>query len=116
MVYQFHPPLPARAKADTLVISTRQIGQSTAYTPTKGMLPPGVDAIPGPAEAGVFSVYNWQTATWDPLPGGTEEVRLSPASPYVTSDGIVRLQVSADQGEVVTFLQPELTVEGTVME
>ncbi len=116
LVYQFHPPLPAKSKVDALVIGTRQVGPSTAYSPAKGMAPPPPNAAPGPAEAGVFSVYNWQSAAWEPLPGGTEEVRLQPAAPYVGSDGSVKLQVSTDPDRVVMFLQPELTVEGTVVE
>jgi hypothetical protein len=113
LVYEFRPPLPVQASVDALVIGTRQIGQSTALNPGKGMPPPSPNAVPGPAEAGVFSVYNWQSAAWEPLPGDVEEARLQPAAPYVGSDGSVKLQVSAGD-RAVMFLQPELTVEGTV--
>lgn len=115
LVYQFRPPLPSKTHVDALVVSTRQIGQSTALG-VQGMMPPRADTTPGPAESGVFSIYNWLSATWEPLPGGVEESRLRPASPYVASDGSIKLQVTADHDKVVTFLQPELTVEGTVVE
>lgn len=115
LVYQFRPPLPAKANVGALVISTRQIGQSTALG-VQGMMPPRADTVPGPAEAGVFSIYNWLSAAWEPLPGGVEEAQLRPALPYVASDGTIKLQVTADRDKVVTFLQPELTVEGTVVE
>ncbi|MBI2954957.1 MAG: hypothetical protein HYY30_11625 [Chloroflexi bacterium] len=114
MVYQFRPPLPITSKVDALVIGTRQMGQSTSFSPGKGMATPPPSAIPLPAEAGVFSIYDWQSATWEQLPGGAEEVRLQPAPAYVGSDGSVKLQVSSGPDRVVMFLQPELTVEGTV--
>jgi hypothetical protein len=75
---------------------------------------PGGQAV-GPAEPGVFSVYNWRTATWDPLPVGEDLVYLQPA-PYLAADGQVQVRVQAESGRVVRFLQPELTVEGRVSE
>ena len=115
LVYQFHPPLPANSKVEALVIGIRQIGRAATFVPGKGIAPPPQTATPGPAEAGIFSIYNWQSAAWEPLPGGKEEARLEPASPYVGSDGSVKLQVSSGPDRVVMFLQPELTVEGTVV-
>jgi hypothetical protein len=80
----------------------------------KGMGPPQAGTAPGPAEDGVFSVYNWASASWEPLPGGREEVRLSPAASYLGPDGEARMRVTAAPDRVVQFVQPELTVEGRV--
>jgi hypothetical protein len=115
VVYEFRPPLPAKSQVDALSITTRQMGQAVAIVPGKGMAPPS-SVSPGPAEAGVFAVYNWQSAAWEPLAGGREEVRLQPATQYVGPDGSVKLQVVAGLDRVVMFLQPELMVEGRVSE
>ncbi len=86
------------------------------FSPGKGMAPPSPNAQPGPAESGVFSVFNWQTAAWEPLPGGNEKTRLEPAAPYVGSSGEIRLQVTAGPDRMVMFTQPDLTVEGRMEE
>ena len=112
VTYTFRPPLPARFHADALVIATRQVGPSAPAAQGRGgAVPP--TALPGPAEPGTFAVYNWQSAAWEPL-GGQEHVRLEPATPYLGPDGAVKVQVSAAPDRLVRFVQPELTVEGTV--
>ncbi len=109
--YSFRPPLPPKAKADALVITTQQIGSAAAMGPAR---PPHPDAVPGPAEEGIFSVYNWESAAWDPLPAGREQARLEPASPYLGPEDTVKVRVNAGADRVVSIIQPELTVEGRV--
>lgn len=116
MTFGFHLLLPDKAEVEALVVSARQFGPSFAMAdPSGGAIPsPGGQTV-GTAEYGVFSVYNWQTATWDPLPVGEEQIALQPA-PYLAADGHVEVRVQAESGRVVRFLPPELTVEGGVSE
>ncbi len=116
VTYGLRPPLPARARVQALTLTTRQMGQATAWGSGKPTQPPGPNLTPGPAEAGVFSVYNWETASWEPLPGGQEQARLEPAVPYLGAEGVIKLQVSSGTDRMVQFLLPELTVEGRVVE
>jgi hypothetical protein len=83
-----------------------------------GRTPPDPSAVKGlrPAEPGVFSVYNWQSAAWEPLPTGAEVVRLQPAAPYFGVDGLVKVMVKAESGMMVRFVLPEMAVEGRVAE
>ena len=114
--YGFRPLLPGNAQVEALVLGARQFGQSFAMADmSRGAMPsPSAQAVI-PAEFGVFSVYNWQSGTWDPLPTGAEQVALQPA-PYLSADGQVQVRVQAETGRVVRFLAPELTVEGRVSE
>lgn len=115
MTCSFKLPLPSGAKVEAITATTQQMGPSTSVAQReKGMPPPRPGVAPSPAEPGVFSVYNWQTAAWEPLPGGQERTRIAPADSYVGQDGTVKLQVSAGQDRAVQFIMPELTVEGTV--
>jgi hypothetical protein len=115
IVYGFTPPLTAKAKVETIVVSTRQIGSATPID-TGVRTPPGPDLVPGAAGEGVFSIYNWQTATWDKLPGGQEEARISPASPYIGANGQIKIQVGTAMDQLIRIIQPEMVIEGTVEE
>jgi len=120
VAYEFRPPLPPSARIEALVIGTRQVGPTVPVEQGRGA-PPPANLQPGPAEAGVFRIYNWQAASWEPLPSD-EEVRLQPAAPYVGPDRAIRVQVSArpdgqaDGGSerLVRFLAPEVSLEGQV--
>ncbi|MHB0870218.1 MAG: hypothetical protein ACYC66_11635 [Chloroflexota bacterium] len=115
MTCSFKLPLPSAARVEAISITTRQMGPSTAVTQGgRGMAPVPPTTTPTPAEPGLFSVYNWQSAAWEPLPGGEESARLAPASPHVGPEGMVRVQVTAGLDRAVQFIMPELTVEGTV--
>lgn len=118
--FAFRPPLPAGARVDALVIGTRQVNLQNLTPPVGKPLPlaggpPGSQPAPGPrvapAAPGVFSLYNWQTGTWDALPAGREEARVSPAAAYVGPDHEVRLRASAVQGRLA-FVVPEVSFEG----
>lgn len=115
VVYGFNPPLPARAKVESLLVTTRQVGNATPIEADR-KAPPGPGLVAGPAGEGVFSIYNWKSASWDKLPGGQEEVRVSPAEPYLATGGQIKIQVSAPIDHLVRFIQPELIAEGTVGE
>ena len=112
--------MPARAVVEAISISTQQMGPSTSVASgamgMKGGMPPGPATVPIPAEAGLFSVYNWQTAAWEPLPSGSDRTRLSPAAPYIGSDGSLRLRATAAPDRMVMFVTPELSIEGRVTE
>jgi hypothetical protein len=100
------------------MVTTRQVGQSVAAPQGRGVPAPVGPGGPGagttPAEAGVFSIYNWTLGSWEPLAGGQEQVRLETAAPYVTQGGQVWVQVTAAADRAVRFIVPELTIEGTV--
>jgi hypothetical protein len=114
VTYGFRPPLPPTARIDALLVSTQQMGPAQPLQQGRGApTPPNLN--PGPAEAGVFSIYNWQSAAWDPLPSGQEQARVQPATAYVGPDGLVKVQVSAGSDRLLRFIQPELAVEGTVV-
>ncbi|WP_264841544.1 hypothetical protein [Caldinitratiruptor microaerophilus] len=114
----YRPPLPPGARVEALTITTRQMNlQQPPFAPGK-VPPPGPPAAAqGPqaeaAQAGVFSLYNWRAGTWDPLPGGREEVRVVPAAAYVGPDHEVRVRVTAVQGRTA-FVVPDVTFEGRV--
>jgi hypothetical protein len=112
ITYGFRPPLPSTARIDALLVSTQQMGPVQPLQQGRRAPPPSLNS--GPAEAGVFSIYNWQSATWDSLSGGEEQARVQPASAYVGPDGLVKVQVSTRSDNIVRFVQPELAVEGTV--
>ena len=118
IIYEFRPPLPLRGKAVALTIATRQLGPAVPMKPGKEPppAPPGAGSAWGPASARVFSIYNWQKAAWEPLPAGSESARLEPADAYVGPDGVVKVQVSAEEDHMVRFATPELMVEGMVSE
>lgn len=117
ITYGFRPLLPTGARTEALVITAQQVGPSVQSADVAGgkVPPPGVSAVTA-AEPGVFSVYNWQAATWEPLPTGSDQVRLQPATSYVGADGLVQVQVRAKIGYAVRFLAPEIAVEGRVEE
>jgi hypothetical protein len=115
VVYAFQPPLPERASVTALLVTTRQVGSSQ---PTDAGRRGPAPAVPvpanpqaGPAESGVFAIFNARRGAWEPLPVGAE-ARVQPGDAYVGPDGTVRVQVSAPQDRMVRFLPPALTVEG----
>ena len=114
-VYGFRPPLPGGSHLEALQITTQQLGSSSATnSPGKGAPPMGPDMVPQAAESGVFSLYNWESGSWDPLPGGEERTRVSPAARYMGADGLVKLRVSAPASMQLRFILPDLQVEGRV--
>lgn len=110
ITYGFHPPLPARAQVQALVVGTRQVGPAVPIA--DGGPPVAPNATAGPADPGVFAIYNWSRADWDELPGGQEQARLEPAGVYVGPDGLVQVRVTAARDHLVRFVAPELSVEG----
>jgi hypothetical protein len=111
--FRFKLPLPATARVDSLAIATRQLGQTTSAAQS----PPGSfpGDIPVPASEGVFQVYNWQTASWEPLPAGVGEARLEPAEAYVDREGQVRVEARSRAGSVVRVVPPDISVQGQVL-
>jgi hypothetical protein len=111
--FRFKLPLPSTARVDTIVVSTRQLGQAT----TAAQASPGVNPndTPLPAAEGVFSVYNWQSATWDPLPGGANETRLETAAQYVDREGQIRIEARSRPGFLVRVVPPEISAQGQVL-
>lgn len=117
--YVFRPPLPFDARIEALVLKTEQIGTAPVGPPQRG---PGRSRsrpqIPadsaGPAEPGVFSVYDWQRAVWVPLPFGSDH-RLD-ADPYVGREHEVRIRISSPQSSTLRFVTPAVGVEGRVEE
>ena len=122
--YGFKPALNNSARIDTLVLRTEQIGATTPLSSGPGQ-PPGVPVpVPpnlpqpggppnfaqGPAEAGVFSVFDWQLSAWASLPAGSEH-RL-PGDRFAGPGGEVRVRVQSS--EIVRFVVPALTLEGRV--
>jgi hypothetical protein len=63
-----------------------------------------------PADAGVFSAFDWQSAAWISLPAGSEH-RL-PADRFAGANGQVRVRVQSN--DVVRFIVPTLMLEGRV--
>jgi hypothetical protein len=118
VTYGFRPPIPAKAQVDALWITTQQMGAPVSLSSGgRGYgYAPGPDVMPRAADAGVYSLYNWATASWDPLPGGSERTRVSPASSYVGADGQVKLRVAAPADMVLRFVQPDMAVEGRIVE
>lgn len=116
VTYGFRPPLPSRAEVQAVVITTQQMGPASPVSQGMKAPPPGPNFNPGPASSGVFALYNWQSASWDPLPGGQERTRIAPAAPYIGPDGLVKLQVEAPADQALRFIVPELVVEGRVAE
>lgn len=106
----FTPPLPSGASFTALELTTRQLGPTAEWNPNTGVSGPLTEAAQG-AEAGIFQIYNWQTSAFEPLPAGQEQVRLANPAPYLSPEGIVRVQVG-QTNRVVRFMMPELTVEG----
>jgi hypothetical protein len=115
VVYAFKPPLPEGAVLTALVVSTRQVGatQPSEVARRPGAVPQPIDPQAGPAEAGVFALFNAGSGAWEPLPVGVE-ARVVPGDAYLGPDGAVRVQVSAPVGRMVRFLAPEVRVEGVV--
>jgi hypothetical protein len=118
VTYEFRPPVPSNARVDALWITTQQMGAPVSIgSGGRGYgYSPGPDTMPRAADAGAFSLYNWETTSWDPLPGGAERTRVSPAASYVGPDGQIKLQVTAPADTMFRFVQPDLTLEGTVQE
>jgi hypothetical protein len=67
LTYAFRPPLPHTARPETITLKTRQMDRNAVRTRT-----PNTTITPGAAQAGVFSIYDWQRAVWQPLPEGSE--------------------------------------------
>lgn len=117
LTYSFRPPLPASARLETLRLTTEQIGTAPAGRPPGGAAArppqsgrPNPGVIAGPADPGVFSVYDWAHAAWMPLPEGAEH-RLE-AGPYVGPDGVVRVRIANLGNPELRVLAPSLAVEG----
>jgi|GEM_PF-2765981 len=109
--YSFRAPLSPNARVSAMVVTTRQVGSATSLEQAKMG---SQDFVAGPAQAGLFSLYNQQAGRWDPLPAGKDEARVEPAAAYVGRDGLIRVQVSAPADQVVRFVPPELVLEGEV--
>lgn len=114
VTYSFHPPLPQDATVEALIVATQQIGRVAPVGQGSPPPPIGPNTTAQPAENGVFTVYNWQSGTWEALTGGTDETRLAPGAPYISGDGQVKIQISAPTDHVVRFIAPDLTVEGVM--
>ena len=125
--YSFKPVLQSTAHIDTVVLSTEQIGSTTPLTsgpggvPVPAPVPPPFAQPPNspggplsfaqqPAEAGVFSAYDWLASTWTPLPAGS--VHRLPGSQFAGPNGEVRVRIQSS--DVVRFIVPGLTLEGRV--
>ncbi len=111
--YTFRPDMPGNAHVDRLTISTQQAGvpQPNTGTSSGATLPRAA----GPSTQGTFSIYNWQTAAWQLLASGTQQVDVSDTPPFIGPDGSVRVKVtSGGSDRLVRFLPPELTLEGEV--
>ena len=112
--YTFRPDMPGNAHVDRLTISTQQasVAQTGAGSNATVTLPP---PSTGPSTQGTFSIYNWQTAAWQTLVSGAQQVDLSDAPPFIGPDGSVRVKVtSGGTDRLIRFLPPELTLEGEV--
>lgn len=126
ITYAFRPPLPGGARADTLVLTTEQVGRvsaadsnaaagsalPTARPGSPRAIPPRPDERVGPAAPGVFSVYDWQAEQWLPLPEGSQHRIV--AAGYLGPDGEVRVRVSDPQKQTLRFVVPSLAIEGHV--
>ncbi len=113
MMYTYTLPLPATAEVSSLSVTTKQMGKAVPVNERGKMGGPfGPDA--DPAEDGIFQIYNWQRGEWEWLPGGSTEVKLANAAPYVNTDLQVKVQVYAGSGRVIRFIVPQVTVEGRV--
>jgi hypothetical protein len=111
--YTFRPDMPGNAHIDRLTISTQQAGVPQPSGGTNAA--PTLPRAAGPSTQGTFSIYNWQTAAWQMLAPGTQQVDVSDAPPYIGPDGSVRVKVtSGGTDRLVRFLPPELTLEGEV--
>ncbi|HUE75235.1 MAG TPA: hypothetical protein VMP10_00290 [Chloroflexota bacterium] len=110
--YLFRPPLPAGATIEELAISTRQVGPAVPTSQNHGMTTAPVTNLM-PADEGVFSVYNWQAASWDALPANSELARV-PAELYVGPDGLVKVQIDSGPNQMIRVIIPELTVQGRI--
>jgi len=113
VTYTFRPPLPPRARVDALQLLTQQVGSVVPLTQSGAAPPPPTMGV-APAEAGVFRIYNWQSAAWEALPAGQEQPRVAPGGAYVGPDGSVKVQINSGADHLVRAVFPELTVDGTV--
>jgi hypothetical protein len=109
--YTFRLDMPGNAHVDRLTISTQQAGVPQPSSGTNAV--PTLPRTAGPSTQGTFSIYNWQTAAWQLLASGTQQVDVSDAPPFIGPDGSVRVKVtSGGTDRLVRFLPPELTLEG----
>jgi len=116
--YVFRAELPSGARVDAVTVKTTQSG---AQIVTPGTSPgPGIAVAtradsPVPSTAGTFRAFNWQTNAWEPLTPGATETTISPAAAFISSSGVVRIQVtSGGRDRSVRFQAPELTIVGEV--
>lgn len=115
MTFAYRPPLPPEARVEVLEVTTRLVADGPAVPgPGAGTTHSGSGDPRRVAAEGIFHIYNWETGTWDPLPGDQEVARIQPAGRYLGPDGEVRVQVSAEGGRTVRFEVPEVTFEGRV--
>ncbi len=116
LIYTFRPLLPAKSTVDAVLLNTQQIGERVDVSSSSKQPPPVVagQMAPRPAEAGVFSIYNWQRGQWEDLPAGQEQARLEPGGAYISGDGRIQVQVEAGKGYRVRFVAPQPSVEGQV--
>jgi hypothetical protein len=110
--YEFRPPLPKGAAVQALELSLPESSAPiTLPSPPARSTPSTVQAQPAPAVA----VYNWQYGSWDAFPSGERRIRVEPATPYVGSEGQVRVQASgAGGGPPYPTAAPKLAVEGVM--
>lgn len=118
VTFSFQLALPDDATIEGGTLRTEQIGQKIAVgagmggaAPPPPMPSPGVVGAGDPAEAGVFLVYDWTVEEWRPLPAGLEHA-LEGAR-HVGPNFEVRVRAQTDDSELVRFVMPELTLEGT---
>ncbi|MCG0238346.1 MAG: hypothetical protein L6E13_03535 [Firmicutes bacterium] len=112
MTFASFPPLPEEARVEVLEVTTALIADAPGAPGSGAAGSGGPPQMPAPE--GIFRIYNWETGTWDPLPGGQEVARIEPAGRYLGPGGEVRVQVSAQDGRKVQFEVPEVTFEGRV--
>ena len=110
--YTFRTGLPASARVSSLTLTTQQ---STTPPPTATVpvpAPASRSDRPGPSAAGTFSIFNWESAVWQPLVSGQTSVDVAPSG-LVGPDGSVRVRVTSPGADrSVRFLAPQLTIHG----
>lgn len=119
--YTFHADLPRGSRVDSLGVKTTQSSTQVLTSPAVPSAGPGLAVLnrgpdnPAPGTAGTFSAFNWQTNRWEQLaPGGTLTT-IDDAVPFVSPNGVVRIQVnSGGKDRTVRYQAPELTMVGEV--
>jgi hypothetical protein len=112
-IYSFQADLPVGARVDSMLVKTRETLPVAAPVGAPGVAIATRTDASGPSTPGTFSVFNWQTATWEPLKAGETQATISPAAALVSPNGAVRILVnSGGANRTVRFLAPELVMQG----